>query len=73
MIYSILSWHEQLIPPEETDKKEGCCEWSATVDTENFLKVPEELSAIKNMENMYTRLTISALRTLRKSEVEIPL
>ncbi|KAL2545185.1 SPX domain-containing protein 2 [Forsythia ovata] len=66
MIYSIFSWHEQLAPQEDTDPKEGCSDWAATEDSEKLLRVPEELSAIENMENMYMRLTMSALRTLRE-------
>ncbi|XP_022867836.1 SPX domain-containing protein 1-like [Olea europaea var. sylvestris] len=66
MIYGIFSWHEQLTPPEEIGQKEGCSDWAATEDSEKLLRLPEELSAIENMENMYMRLTMSALRTLRE-------
>ncbi|KAK4422167.1 SPX domain-containing protein 2 [Sesamum alatum] len=65
MIHRIFSRHEQLTPPEDTDQKEGCIDQPAAEEETEKLRVPEELAEIKCMENMYLRLTISALRTLK--------
>ncbi|KAL7112301.1 hypothetical protein ACP275_05G144200 [Erythranthe tilingii] len=59
MIYRIFSRNEKLGPPEYTDD-------AAAVEETEKLEVPEELEEIKCMENMYLRLTISALRTLKE-------
>ncbi|KAL0447326.1 UNVERIFIED_CONTAM: SPX domain-containing protein 2 [Sesamum latifolium] len=67
MIHRIFSRHEQLAPPEDTEHKEGCIDQTvAEEETTEKLRVPEELAEIKCMENMYLRLTISALRTLKE-------
>ncbi|KAI3454201.1 hypothetical protein Pfo_010864 [Paulownia fortunei] len=66
MIYRIFSRHEQLAPPEDTDQKEGCSDQPVAEEETEKLRVPEELAEIKCMENMYLRLTISALRTLKE-------
>lgn len=64
MIISIFQRHEELAPPEDTDQREGC---SDTVEeVPGKLRVPEELAEIKCMENMYLKLTISALRTMKE-------
>ncbi|KAK6129542.1 hypothetical protein DH2020_036700 [Rehmannia glutinosa] len=65
MIYRIFSRHAQLGPPEDTDQKEGCSDQPVEEETQK-LRVPEELAEIKCMENMYLRLTISALGTLKE-------
>ncbi|KAL8503736.1 hypothetical protein ACS0TY_022453 [Phlomoides rotata] len=66
MITRIFLMHEQLAPPEDTDLKEGCSDQATAEEVTENLKVPEELSEIKCMENMYLKLTISALRTLKE-------
>ncbi|PIN21601.1 Protein involved in vacuolar polyphosphate accumulation, contains SPX domain [Handroanthus impetiginosus] len=67
IISSIFSRHEQLAPPEDTDQKEGCREQPAGVEeTTNHIRVPEELAEIECMENMYLKLSISALRALKQ-------
>lgn len=66
MITRIFLRHEQLAPPEDTDLKEGCSDQATAEEETGNLKVPEELSEIKCMENMYLKLTISALRTLKE-------
>ncbi|KAG8381750.1 hypothetical protein BUALT_Bualt05G0005000 [Buddleja alternifolia] len=67
MIYRIFLRHEQLAPPEDTDQKEGFNDQPvAEEETEKVLRVPEELSEIKCMENLYLRLTISALKTMKE-------
>ncbi|PIN21600.1 Protein involved in vacuolar polyphosphate accumulation, contains SPX domain [Handroanthus impetiginosus] len=67
IISSIFSRHEQLAPPEDTDQKEGCSEQPAGVEeTTNHIRVPEELAEIECMENMYLKLSISALRALKQ-------
>ncbi|KAL0327424.1 UNVERIFIED_CONTAM: SPX domain-containing protein 2 [Sesamum angustifolium] len=66
MIHRIFSRHEQLVPPEDTEQKEGCIDQPVAEEETEKLRVPEELAEIKCMENMYLRLTISALRTLKE-------
>lgn len=66
MISRIFRRHEQLAPPEDTDQKEGCSDQPVAEEETEKLRVPEELAEIKCMENMYLRLTISALRTLKE-------
>ncbi|KAL0407638.1 UNVERIFIED_CONTAM: SPX domain-containing protein 2 [Sesamum radiatum] len=68
MTHRIFSRHEQLAPPpEDTEQKEGCIDQPvAEEETTEKLRVPEELEEIKCMENMYLRLTISALKTLKE-------
>ncbi|KAL3646032.1 hypothetical protein CASFOL_011212 [Castilleja foliolosa] len=61
MIYRIFSRHEQLGQPEAAT----CSDQPVETKTEK-LRVPEELSEIECMENLYLRLTVSALRTLRE-------
>lgn len=39
---------------------------SAPVNNDNSLRVPEELAEIENMENMYVKQTVSALRVLKE-------
>ncbi|KAL6511582.1 hypothetical protein OROGR_021179 [Orobanche gracilis] len=60
VIYRIFLRHEQLGPPEVTYSDQPVEKESGK------LKVPEELSDIECMENMYLRLTVSALRTLKE-------
>ncbi|KAG8375786.1 hypothetical protein BUALT_Bualt10G0136700 [Buddleja alternifolia] len=67
MIHSIFLWNNQLAPPEATEQKEGCSDQPvAQEETVKHLRVPEELAEIKCMENMYLRLTISVLQTLKQ-------
>ncbi|KAL0297157.1 UNVERIFIED_CONTAM: SPX domain-containing protein 2 [Sesamum radiatum] len=66
MIHRIFSRHEQLVPAEDTEQKEGCIDQPVAEEETEKLRVPEELAEIKCMENMYLRLTISALRTLKE-------
>lgn len=64
MIISIFQRHEELAPPEDTDQREGCID--TVEEVPGKLRVPEELAEIKCMENMYLKLTISALRTMKE-------
>lgn len=67
IIISIFQRHEQLAPPEDTDQRVGCSDQPAAADDDpGKLRVPEELAEIKCMENMYLKLTISALRTMKE-------
>lgn len=65
MIVRIFQRHEQLAPPDDGDQREGCSDQPAVEEEAGELRVPEELAEIKCMENMYLKLTISALRTLK--------
>ncbi|CAA0821272.1 DEAD-box ATP-dependent RNA helicase 56 [Striga hermonthica] len=60
MINRIFSRHEQL-GPRENNYSDQPVEKDA-----QKLRVPDELSEIECMENMYLRLTVSALRTLKE-------
>ncbi|GER32585.1 SPX domain-containing protein [Striga asiatica] len=60
MINRIFSRHEQLGPREAAYSDQP-----VEKDSQK-LRVPEELSEIECMENMYLRLTVSALRTLKE-------
>lgn len=66
MIHRIFSQHAKLAPPEDTDQREGCINQTVADEETEKLRVPEELAEIKCMENLYLRLTISALRTLKE-------
>ncbi|OMO90840.1 hypothetical protein COLO4_18848 [Corchorus olitorius] len=52
--------------PEAIDEKERDQSSTSTRSNERLLKVPKELAEIKNMESMYTKLTLSALRVLKE-------
>ncbi|OMO61674.1 hypothetical protein CCACVL1_23323 [Corchorus capsularis] len=52
--------------PEAIDEKEHDQSSTSTRSNERLLKVPKELAEIKNMESMYTKLTLSALRVLKE-------
>ncbi|KAL1557266.1 SPX domain-containing protein 1-like [Salvia divinorum] len=66
MIIRIFQRHEKLAPAEDTDLPEGCSDQSVVDEEAGKLRVPEELAEIKSMENMYLKLTISALRTMKE-------
>lgn len=66
MIIRIFQRHEQLAPPDDADQREGCSDQPVAEEETGQLRVPEELAEIKSMENMYLKLTISALRTLKE-------
>ncbi|CAA0838441.1 SPX domain-containing protein 2 [Striga hermonthica] len=64
MIYRIFLQHEQLGPQEDAYSDQ-----LVEKDSQK-LRVPVELSDIECMENMYLRLTVSALRTLKEIRKE---
>ncbi|PIN23977.1 Protein involved in vacuolar polyphosphate accumulation, contains SPX domain [Handroanthus impetiginosus] len=66
MTHRIFSRHQQLVPPEGNDKNEGCSHQRVAEEERGKLRVPQELDEIKCMENMFLRLSISALRTLKE-------
>ncbi|KAL0394261.1 UNVERIFIED_CONTAM: SPX domain-containing protein 2 [Sesamum latifolium] len=70
MISCIFSRNTRSVPPEDTNLKEGCHEQEqqpvAVEETEKHLKVPKELEEIECMENMYLKLSIYALRSLKQ-------
>ncbi|KAK7832500.1 SPX domain-containing protein 1 [Quercus suber] len=52
--------------PEATNKEEGNDPKAATESKQKQLKVPKELAEIENMESMYMKLTLSALRAVKE-------
>ncbi|KAL0311782.1 UNVERIFIED_CONTAM: SPX domain-containing protein 2 [Sesamum radiatum] len=70
MISCIFSRNTRSVPPEDTDLKEGCHEQEqqpvVVEEMEKHLTVPKELEEIECMENMYLKLSISALRSLKQ-------
>lgn len=70
MISCIFSRNTRLVPPKDTNLKEGCHEQEqqpvAVEKTEKHLTVPKELEEIECMENMYLKLSISALQSLKQ-------
>ncbi|KAF7830290.1 SPX domain-containing protein 2-like [Senna tora] len=47
-------------------EEDGCGSMSGNENKETLEQVPKELAEIEHMENMYTRLTLQALRTLEE-------
>ncbi|XWS70423.1 hypothetical protein CRYUN_Cryun03dG0047000 [Craigia yunnanensis] len=66
----LFSKNEPSASPETTDEKltneKECKSKPSSRSNERILKVPKELAEIKNMENMYMKLTLSALRVLKE-------
>ena len=52
---------------QETNEEVGGCHTDASSESKEIaLKVPKELVEIENMESMYMKLTLSALRVLKE-------
>lgn len=66
----LFSMNEPSASAEATDEKlsneKECVPTTSTRSNERLLKVPKELSEIKNMESMYMKLTLSALHVLKE-------
>ncbi|XVF48378.1 hypothetical protein PTKIN_Ptkin03bG0185400 [Pterospermum kingtungense] len=66
----LFSTNEPSASPEATDEKltneKECESKTSSRSSERLLKVPKELAEIKNMENMYMKLTLSALHVLKE-------
>ncbi|EEF46971.1 SPX domain-containing protein 1 [Ricinus communis] len=62
----IFSSNELSIAHEATEEVGGCDSNGSGESKEAPLKVPKELVEIENMENMYMKLTLSALRVLKE-------
>ncbi|XP_022754499.1 SPX domain-containing protein 1-like isoform X2 [Durio zibethinus] len=58
----LFSMNEPSTSPEEKE----CESQTSSRSNERLLKVPKELAEIKNMENMYMKLTLSALHVLKE-------
>ncbi|XP_059641807.1 SPX domain-containing protein 1-like [Cornus florida] len=65
MLDQLFSMNEQPAASETTERKEKCGIETAVENRDGLLRVPQELGEIKNMESMYTKLTISALQVLK--------
>lgn len=66
----LFSVNEPSVSPEATDEKltneKECKSKTSSRSSERLLKVPKELAEIKNMQNMYMKLTLSALHVLKE-------
>ncbi|XVE97430.1 hypothetical protein REPUB_Repub03eG0018800 [Reevesia pubescens] len=66
----LFSMNEPSASPEATDEKlnneKECESETSSRSKERLLKVPKELAEIKNMKNMYMKLTLSALSVLKE-------
>ncbi|KAK9279610.1 hypothetical protein L1049_013289 [Liquidambar formosana] len=65
MLDHLFSMNGPPAPSEAADVKERC-ENKSAIGNGKRIEVPKELSEIKSMENMYVRLTLSALRVLKE-------
>lgn len=66
MLECIFSKNVPSVSHETTDEIGGCDSESTAEGKERLLRVPKELSEIENMESMYMKLTLSALRVLKE-------
>jgi SPX domain protein involved in polyphosphate accumulation len=67
MLDHLFSWNDDPSGrPEAHNKEEGSDPKAATESKQTQLKVPKELAEIENMESMYMKLTLSALRVLKE-------
>ncbi|XP_044480739.1 SPX domain-containing protein 1-like [Mangifera indica] len=66
MLDHLFSENEPSSLSESNEEKESFDPNTSTVNKERLLTVPKELSEIENMESMYMKLTLSALRVLKE-------
>ncbi|OAY27376.1 SPX domain-containing protein 1 [Manihot esculenta] len=66
MLDRLFSRNELSISPDETEEVEGCDSKTSAESRGQSIEVPKELAEIENMENMYLKLTLSALRVLKE-------
>lgn len=66
MLDKLFSRNEPSISPEATEEVGGSDSKTSTESKEGTLEVPKELTEIENMESMYMKLTLSALRVLKE-------
>ncbi|XP_044463487.1 SPX domain-containing protein 1-like [Mangifera indica] len=66
MLDHLFSENELSSLSESNEEKESFDPNTSTVNKERLLTVPKELSEIENMESMYMKLTLSALRVLKE-------
>ncbi|KAJ0030350.1 hypothetical protein Pint_12386 [Pistacia integerrima] len=66
MLDHLFSKNEPSSSSEATEEKASCDPNTLAENKERPLTVPKELSEIENMESMYVKLTLSALRVLKE-------
>jgi len=66
VILSILFTNGPCSSMSQTFMENGFASVSINENEETVMQVPEELSDLKNMKNMYIQLTLSALHTLEQ-------
>ncbi|XP_031273903.1 SPX domain-containing protein 1-like [Pistacia vera] len=66
MLDHLFSKNEPSSSSEATEEKASCDPNTSAENKERPLTVPKELSEIENMESMYVKLTLSALRVLKE-------
>lgn len=64
MLSNIFSKSGASCPSLSISEEDGCGSMSGSEKKETLEQVPKELAEMEHMENMYTRLTLQALRTL---------
>ncbi|KAK6912563.1 SPX domain [Dillenia turbinata] len=70
MLEYLISINKPTVLSQANDRNEACNSNGNVVDNEPLLKVPKELEDIENMENMYMKATLSALRILKQIRSE---
>ncbi|KAF5748192.1 SPX domain-containing protein 1-like [Tripterygium wilfordii] len=66
MLDQLFSASKSSVSPDATEVEEGRDSETCTENKEKLLKGPKELAEIEHMENMYVKLTQSALRVLKE-------
>ncbi|KDP33600.1 hypothetical protein JCGZ_07171 [Jatropha curcas] len=66
MLDQLFSKNEASISPKATEDVADCDPRTPTESKEGIIRVPKELTEIENMESMYMKLTLSALRVLKE-------
>lgn len=66
MLDHVFSKNDPSAPSEATEVEERCESTTVTENRDRIFKAPTELAEIKQMESVYVKQTVSALRVLKE-------